>query len=43
MTIKPILAADPANTDAVSAPAPAQSNPAVKKPDADKAQASVTK
>ena len=41
MINKPILAADPAKTDAVSAPAPAQSNPAVKKPDADKA--SVTK
>ena len=41
MINKPILAADVVKPDAVSAPAPAQSNPPAKKPDADKA--SITK
>ncbi len=41
MTNTPILAADPAKPDAVSTPA--QATPPVQKPNADKAQASVTK
>jgi hypothetical protein len=43
MTNQPILATDPAKPASVATPAPVKTNPPVQKPDADKAQASVTK
>jgi hypothetical protein len=43
MTDTPILATDPAKVAPVATPTPAHVTPPVQKPDADKAQASVTK
>ena len=43
MTNQPILATDPVKPAPVATPTPAHVTPPVQKPDADKAQASVTK
>jgi hypothetical protein len=43
MTDKPILATDAQKPDAVATPAPVKTDPPAQKPNADKAQASVSK